>query len=146
MSHLPLGGPASPSQDSAACPSLEAGLRQAVFEDDDGASVGLDAQCDPICKIEIPVPNVASASAFWQHLIGFNRLHEDKAHAHHGLCLVASPWHMLELRQDPSQATRGRQASAGPEPRACPKVLTKLGLTFPEAWLPGVAQVAADFG
>ena len=121
-----------PALAAASCPAVEDPIRSKSVGDD-ASCAGEQQQRDPICKIVVPVPHVASALAFWQHLIGLDR---DRGHTD-GCCLVASPWHLLELRHEEEAKMSTPAASSS-------KV--KLGLTFPETWLPGVAKVAADFG
>ena len=121
-----------PALAPAACHAVEDPIRSKSVGDD-ASWAGEQQQRDPICKIVIPVPHVASALTFWQHLIGLDRYRGHKD----GCCLVASPWHLLELRHE---------EEAKMSTPAVSRSKVKLGLTFPETWLPGVAQVAADFG
>ena len=72
---------------------------------------------------------MASALRFWKGAIGL-----DNHHAGGEECLSVAPAHLLELRQEAvGKGARGRGR-------------VRLGLTFPERWIPGVADVAADFG
>jgi hypothetical protein len=96
---------------------------------------------DLISKIEIPVPHLRSALQFWQFAIGLNcQDPSDPA------CLTAACSHLLRLREEPPRvpldaaAGRGGMNAGGGGTGA--KV--KIGLMFPESWLPGMSETATE--